>query len=74
MRPFGPDEISLRWDEYQNELVKIYYGGEAKAKKELVVFKTNPGSIIVPGLSGRTSLSDKWLKYATNNIQMRMLT
>lgn len=40
------------WDEYQNELVRKFYGGEPKAKKPLPVYNAPANSIIVPGLAG----------------------
>jgi hypothetical protein len=45
------------WDEYQNEVIKKFYGNEPKAKKPLVTFKLQPGSIIVPGLAGMRYIS-----------------
>ena len=49
-------EIQSYWDEYQNELIRKFYGNEPSAKKPLPVYNVPVGSIVVPGLTGRTSL------------------
>lgn len=45
------EDILEQWDIYQDEIVKRFYGGEPKAKKPLHIYRTQPGSIIVPGLA-----------------------
>ncbi|KAI0799818.1 amidohydrolase family-domain-containing protein [Irpex lacteus] len=45
------DDIAAYWDEYQNEVIKKFYGNEPKAKKPLSTFHLKPGSIVVPGLT-----------------------
>ncbi|TCD68977.1 hypothetical protein EIP91_009199 [Steccherinum ochraceum] len=45
------EDINFTWDAYQNETIKKFYGNEPKAKKQLAVYKTQPGSIVVPGLA-----------------------
>ena len=49
-------DIQLQWDEYQNEQIRIFYGNEPKAKKKLRVLKTKPGSVLLPGLSGKPEI------------------
>ncbi|KAI0651264.1 amidohydrolase family-domain-containing protein [Trametes meyenii] len=44
-------EIQKHWDDYQNELIRKFYGNESKAKKTLPVFNAPLGSIVVPGLA-----------------------
>ncbi|KAI0830178.1 amidohydrolase family-domain-containing protein [Trametes gibbosa] len=44
-------EIQAHWDEYQNELIRKFYGNEPTAKKPLPVFHAPVGSIVVPGLA-----------------------
>ncbi|KAH9856434.1 amidohydrolase family-domain-containing protein [Lenzites betulinus] len=44
-------EIRAHWDEYQNELIRKFYGNEPKAKKPLPVYNAPAGSIVVPGLA-----------------------
>ncbi|KAL1938928.1 hypothetical protein VTO73DRAFT_11081 [Trametes versicolor] len=44
-------EVQAHWDEYQNELIRKFYGNEPSAKKPLPVFNTPAGSIVVPGLA-----------------------
>ena len=46
----------MTWDAYQTETIKKFYGNEPKAKKPLVVYTTQPGNIIVPGLTGSDTL------------------
>ncbi|KAI0077692.1 hypothetical protein K474DRAFT_1661475 [Panus rudis PR-1116 ss-1] len=45
------EDVSASWDEYQNEMIRKFYGNEPKAKKPLEIFYTKPGSIVVPGLT-----------------------
>lgn len=47
------EDLNKYWDQYQDELIKTFYGNEPKAKKPLVVYRQKPGNIIVPGLAGR---------------------
>ncbi|KAI0656325.1 amidohydrolase family-domain-containing protein [Cubamyces menziesii] len=44
------NEVQLAWDEYQNELIRTFYGNEPTAKKPLPVYNVPAGSIVVPGL------------------------
>ncbi|KAI1790602.1 amidohydrolase family-domain-containing protein [Ganoderma leucocontextum] len=44
-------EAQSWWDDYQNELVKKWYGNEPSAKKPLPVMNVRPGSTVVPGLA-----------------------
>ncbi|KAI0742748.1 amidohydrolase family-domain-containing protein [Daedaleopsis nitida] len=44
-------ELQSYWDEYQNELIRKFYGNEPSAKKPLPVFNVPAGSIVVPGLA-----------------------
>ena len=57
------EEVQSSWDEYQNELVRKFYGGEPKAKKPLPVYNAPPNSIIVPGLAGDApgTCPSRWL-------------
>ncbi|KAI0087591.1 amidohydrolase family-domain-containing protein [Irpex rosettiformis] len=45
------DDINTYWEQYQNEVIKKFYGNEPKAKKSLSTVHLKPGSIIVPGLA-----------------------
>ncbi|KAI0668833.1 amidohydrolase family-domain-containing protein [Trametes maxima] len=44
-------EIQAHWDDYQNELIRKFYGNEPKAKKPLPVLRAPSDSIVVPGLA-----------------------
>lgn len=68
------EEIRVAWDEYQNEVIKKFYGNEPKAKKPLVVQHTQPGTIVVPGLSGTCTPLLFLYSVEANASQMRMLT
>ena len=51
-----PDDIDSYWDQYQNEVIKKFYGNEPKAKKPLSKIHLKPGSIIVLGLTGELEM------------------
>ncbi|PIL25921.1 hypothetical protein GSI_11674 [Ganoderma sinense ZZ0214-1] len=44
-------QVQTWWDDYQNDLVNKWYGGEPSAKKPLPVINVRPHSIVVPGLA-----------------------
>ncbi|KAI0324882.1 hypothetical protein GY45DRAFT_1357026 [Cubamyces sp. BRFM 1775] len=45
------NEVQIAWDEYQNELIRTFYGNEPTAKKPLPIYNVPTGSIVVPGLA-----------------------
>ncbi|KAJ3004842.1 hypothetical protein NUW54_g4621 [Trametes sanguinea] len=45
-------EVQAFWDDYQNELIRKFYGNEPSAKKPLPVYNAPANAIIVPGLAG----------------------
>ena len=65
-----PGEVQQSWDEYQNELIHKFYGGEPKAKKPLPIFNAPPDSIIVPGLTG-ISLCANFFLHQTSDMPYR---
>ncbi|KAI9061249.1 hypothetical protein FKP32DRAFT_1613179 [Trametes sanguinea] len=44
-------EVQAFWDDYQNELIRKFYGNEPSAKKPLPVYNAPANAIIVPGLA-----------------------
>ncbi|KAI8972610.1 amidohydrolase family-domain-containing protein [Trametes punicea] len=44
-------QIQTFWNDYQNELIRTFYGNEPSAKKPLPVINVPPGSVVVPGLT-----------------------
>lgn len=50
-------EAQRRWDEYQTELIRKFYGNEPSAKKSLNVIRIPPDSIVVPGFHGEFFLT-----------------
>ncbi len=62
--------VQSYWDEYQNELIRKWYGNEPSAKKPLPVYNVLPGSIIIPGLTGTRKELPTAVCYTQSTSQM----
>ncbi|CDO70443.1 hypothetical protein BN946_scf184999.g84 [Trametes cinnabarina] len=49
--PTPTAEVKAYWDDYQDELIRKFYGNEPSAKKPLPVYNAPTDSIIIPGLT-----------------------